>query len=64
MNRLVIDTNLYIDWLNEGLHEDVLFRRDAVEYLSGSVVYGFAAATGRSSPKTVSNGCFTIARNS
>jgi predicted nucleic acid-binding protein len=38
MRRVVIDTNLYIDWLNEGRHEEVLFQRDAVKYLSTVVV--------------------------
>jgi predicted nucleic acid-binding protein len=38
MQRLVVDTNLYIDWLNRGLHEDILFRRDAVKYLSAVVL--------------------------
>lgn len=34
MRRLVIDTNVYIDWLNAGRHESVIFQRDAVKYLS------------------------------
>jgi predicted nucleic acid-binding protein len=38
VRRVVIDTNLYIDWLNEGRHEEVLFQRDAVKYLSTVVV--------------------------
>ena len=38
MRRLVIDTSLYIDWLNRGLHEEVLFQRDAVRYLSAVVL--------------------------
>ncbi len=38
MRRVVIDTNLYIDWLNVGRHEDVLFARDAVKYLSAVVI--------------------------
>ena len=38
MRRLVIDTNVYIDWLNKGRHEDVLFQRDAVKYLSAVVL--------------------------
>ena len=38
MRRVVIDTNLYIDWLNEGRHEEVLFQRDAVKYLSTVVL--------------------------
>jgi len=35
---LVIDTSIYIDWLNKGRYEDVLFQRDAVKYLSAVVV--------------------------
>src|SRR5207244_5836940 len=38
MRRVVIDTNLYIDWLNAGRREGVLFQRDAVKYLSAVVV--------------------------
>jgi len=38
MRRLVIDTNLYIDWLNAGRHEGVLFQRAAVKYLSAVVM--------------------------
>lgn len=38
MRRVVIDTNLYIDWLNAGRHEGVLFQRDAVKYLSAVVM--------------------------
>jgi len=37
MRRLVIDTNVYIDWLNGGEHEDVLFQREAIKYLSAIV---------------------------
>ena len=38
MRRGIIDTNLYIDWLNAGRPEGVLFQRDAVKYLSAVVV--------------------------
>src|SRR5881397_3650561 len=38
MRRLVIDTNIYIDWFNSGKHEDVLFQRDAVKHLSAIVL--------------------------
>ena len=38
MRRLVIDTNLYVEWLNSGRHEDVLFQRPAVKYLSAVVL--------------------------
>src|SRR5438874_11202174 len=38
MRRLVIDTNVYIDWFNDGRHEDVLFQRDAIKHLSSVVL--------------------------
>ena len=38
MRRLVIDTNIYVDWFNAGRHEDVLFRRDTVKHLSAVVL--------------------------
>lgn len=38
MRRILIDTNLYVDWINGRRHEDVLFQRDAVTYLSSIVV--------------------------
>lgn len=38
MRRVVIDTNIYIDWFNAGRHEDLLFRRDAVKHLSAVVL--------------------------
>ena len=38
MRRLVIDTNIYIDWFNAGRHEDFVFQRDAVKHLSAVVL--------------------------
>ncbi len=38
MRRVVVDTNLYIDWLNVGRHDDILFQQNAVKYLSAVVV--------------------------
>ena len=38
MRRVVIDTNVYIDWFNAGRHEDVLFERDIVKHLSAIVL--------------------------
>jgi predicted nucleic acid-binding protein len=38
MRRLVIDSGVYIDWINAGRHEDVLFGRGAVKYLSAVVL--------------------------
>ena len=52
MERVVIDTNVYIDWFNTGRHEAVLFQREAVKYLSAVVLMellagAFAAADRR-----------------
>ena len=38
MQRIVIDTDVYIDWFNDGQHEAVVFQREAVKYLSSIVV--------------------------
>jgi len=38
MRRLVIDSGVYIDWLNAQRHEDILFGRDCVKYLSAVVL--------------------------
>ena len=38
MQRVVIDTNIYIDWLNEGRYEDIIFQREAVKHLSAVVL--------------------------
>ncbi len=38
MRRVVIDTNIYIDWFNVGRHEEVVLQRDAVKHLSAVVL--------------------------
>jgi predicted nucleic acid-binding protein len=38
MRRLVIDTNVYIDWFNAGRYEDILFQQDTVKHLSAVVL--------------------------
>lgn len=38
MRRLILDTNLYIDWFNTGAHEPLLFQSDAVKMLSTVVM--------------------------
>ena len=43
MERLVIDTNVYVDWFNEGQHEAILFQREAVKYLSAVVLMELSA---------------------
>jgi len=43
MERVVIDTNVYVDWFNKGRHEAVLFQREAVKYLSAVVFMELSA---------------------
>jgi predicted nucleic acid-binding protein len=38
MRRLVVDTSVYIDWFNAGRHEEILFERGVVKYLSAVVL--------------------------
>jgi len=38
MRRRVFDTNIYVDWINSGLHEDVLFERGIVRHMSAVVL--------------------------
>jgi predicted nucleic acid-binding protein len=38
MRRLVMDTDVYVDWINRGAYEDVLFRGGTVRYLSAVVM--------------------------
>lgn len=51
MRRLVIDTNIYIDWFNEGLHDDILFQRDTVKHLSAVVLMELRAGACSSSDR-------------
>jgi predicted nucleic acid-binding protein len=56
MRRVVIDTNLYIDWLNAGRHEEVLFERDAVKFLSAVVMLELYAGAFSSRDRRVLRG--------
>jgi predicted nucleic acid-binding protein len=47
VRRLVVDTNVYVDWMNAGRHEDVLFERGAVKYLSAVVLMELRAGAFR-----------------
>ena len=38
MRKVVLDTNIYIDWLNHGLHEGLMLGPGLVRYLSAVVV--------------------------
>jgi predicted nucleic acid-binding protein len=38
MQRVVIDTNIYIDWLNQGRYENIIFQREAVKHMSAVVL--------------------------
>ena len=56
MRRVVIDTNLYIDWLRAGRHEGILFEREAVKYLSAVVVHELYAGAYSSHDRRVERG--------
>ena len=43
MKKVVLDTNLYVGWLNAGLHEDLILGPGFVRYLSGVVYMELAA---------------------
>jgi predicted nucleic acid-binding protein len=49
MRRLLADTNVYIDWINERRHQEVLFADRTVKYLSAVVMMELLAGT--SSPR-------------
>jgi predicted nucleic acid-binding protein len=38
MRRVVIDTNVYVDWINRGTYEEILLQRETVKYLSAVVL--------------------------
>jgi predicted nucleic acid-binding protein len=51
VNRLILDTNLYIDWINRGAREEVMLGPGRIRYLSAVVVMelraGAKARSGR-----------------
>jgi predicted nucleic acid-binding protein len=47
VRRLVVDTNVYVDWMNAGRHEDVLFEKGAVKFLSAVVLMELRAGAFR-----------------
>src|SRR5205823_3510294 len=49
LRRALLDTNVYIRWMNRGLHEDLLLGPDLVRYLS-AVVY-MELCAGAASPR-------------
>jgi predicted nucleic acid-binding protein len=38
MRRVLLDTNVYVDWINRRGYENVVFERDTVKYLSAVVL--------------------------
>jgi predicted nucleic acid-binding protein len=47
VKKIVLDTNVYIDWLNRGLHETVMLGPGLVRYLSAVVVMELRAGVSR-----------------
>jgi len=50
VHRVVIDTNLYIDWLNHGRHEELISQLGTIKYLSAVVLMELLAGADRLSP--------------
>jgi predicted nucleic acid-binding protein len=46
VKKIVLDTNVYIDWLNRGQHETVMLGPGLVRYLSTVVVMELRAGVG------------------
>jgi hypothetical protein len=42
MQRMIIDTNVYADWINDGKYEAVIFQRNAIKHLSAVVIMELA----------------------
>jgi predicted nucleic acid-binding protein len=51
VRRLVVDTNVYVDWMNAGRHEAVLFEKGAVKYLSAVVLMELRAGAFRTADR-------------
>jgi len=47
VRRRVFDTGIYIDWINSGLHEEVLFETGIVRHLSAVVLMELEAGAFR-----------------
>ena len=50
MERVVLDTNLYIDWIQAGLHEDLVLESPSLRYMSTVVLLELRA--GAFTPET------------
>jgi predicted nucleic acid-binding protein len=53
VRRLVIDTNVFVDWMNTGRHENVLFEKGSVKYLSAVVLMELRAGAFRPADRRV-----------
>ncbi len=58
MRRLVLDTNLYVDWLNAGEHEEVVFQAGAVKFLSAVVMMELLAGAFAARDRKLLSGIF------
>jgi hypothetical protein len=58
MRRLVLDTNLYIDWLNAGEHEESIFQAGTVKFLSAVVMMELSAGAFAACDRRLLSGIF------
>jgi predicted nucleic acid-binding protein len=63
MRRIVVDTNVYIDWINDGRHGGIFFQHETVKYLSAVVVMElYAGARSRRDRKLLDGLTDTLAK--
>ena len=62
MGKTVIDTNVYVDWLNEGLHADVIFEQGTIRYLSAVVLMELSAGARKLSDRRLLRSLFSAFR--
>ncbi|MBI4524640.1 MAG: type II toxin-antitoxin system VapC family toxin [Deltaproteobacteria bacterium] len=53
MEKVIIDTDLYIDWINGGGHEDFLIQRPFLRYMSAVVLMELRAGASRQADRAL-----------
>ena len=53
MEKAVIDTDLYVDWINAGRHEDLLVQRPFLRYMSTVVLMELRAGASRQTDRVL-----------
>lgn len=62
VRKVVLDTNVYVDWLNERRHEAVVFEVGTIRYLSGIVLMELAAGVRTPKDRKILRSLFSVFR--